>query len=350
MISASYGSSWRSPRHRNHQDEERQRASTAHHRDDIIDRSPGRCRAARDPGVNAVMSRLTHRNRPLGSGRAFVVVALFAVLLPVAGTGSASGGDDHSADVPSVAAEHRDGHSSSGRFELLQMNLCLSGAAGCFDDTEYPKVVDEAIARIDELEPDAVTINEACSGDVADIAAATGYHMRFATVIYGGEPFPCVDPGDRGVFGNAVLTAAPIRRSRDAAFTTQSGPEERRWICATTTERVSVCATHLSTRGGTDGPATNDAQCAELTRILRRFGRQGPAIFAGDVNRDPSCAPDGWWTLTDAAAEQLPGIQHAYGTRRWFGAPRAEIHAATYTDHDFLLATADRRRGWDPHR
>lgn len=239
------------------------------------------------------------------------------------------------------ATERQPPPSPPDRFELLQMNLCLSGLAGCFDATEYPRIVHEAIDRIDEVRPDAVTLNEACSGDVAAIAAATGYDMRFATVIYGGAPLPCVDPGDRGVFGNAVLTAAPIRRSDDAAFATQSGSEERRWICATTADRVTVCATHLSTRGGAAGPPTNDAQCAEVSELLRRYGRRGPTVFAGDVNRDTSCAPEGFWTLTDAAADQLPGIQHAYGTERWLTAPRAQIYPATFTDHDFLLAVAD---------
>jgi hypothetical protein len=41
--------------------------------------------------------------------------------------------------------------------------------------------------------------------------------------------------------------------------------------------------------------------------------------------------------LTDAAATQLPGIQHSYGGVDGFLAPQAEIVPATFTDHDFLL-------------
>lgn len=222
-------------------------------------------------------------------------------------------------------------------YRLLQMNLCLSGLAGCFGGTEYPKVVDEAIAQIGEADPAAVTLNEACSGDVERIAAKTGYHLRFATVIYNGAPLPCRNPGERGVFGNAVLTKEQIRESADAAFTSQFGAEERRWLCATTTRDVTACVTHLSTRGSVGARAANDGQCAELAQILAGYAAAGPTIFGGDVNRTDGCAAPGMWTLTDAAAAQAPGIQHVYGSGEFRG-PRAQVVPATYTDHDFLVA------------
>jgi hypothetical protein len=70
------------------------------------------------------------------------------------------------------------------------MNLCLSGLAGCYAKVQYPAVLEEAIARIRQSRPDAVTFNEACSGDVALIARRTGYHLRFSKVIYDGKPCP----------------------------------------------------------------------------------------------------------------------------------------------------------------
>lgn len=42
---------------------------------------------------------------------------------------------------------------SSSTFTLMQMNLCLSGLAGCYD----PAVVEEAVDRM----RDAVTVSEA---------------------------------------------------------------------------------------------------------------------------------------------------------------------------------------------
>lgn len=222
-------------------------------------------------------------------------------------------------------------------FTLLQMNTCLSGLAGCYPRTQYPAVVDEAISRIKANDAEAVTLNEACSGDVERIAAETGYDSRFATVIYRGQPLPCAKPGGRGVFGNAVLTKTHIAASTDAAYVAQSGVEERRWICVTTAQRVTACTTHLVTRGSVEQAAANDAQCAELAAVLERYAVQGPTIFAGDVNRLDSCAPSGFWTITDAAATQARGIQHAYGTETSFPAPVSEIEPATYTDHDVLL-------------
>ena len=60
-------------------------------------------------------------------------------------------------------------------FTLMQMNLCLSGMAGCYAKTAYPAVVEEAVARIRQARPDAVTLNEICRSDVVRIARRTGY-------------------------------------------------------------------------------------------------------------------------------------------------------------------------------
>ncbi|MHA5053260.1 endonuclease/exonuclease/phosphatase family protein [Streptomyces sp. SD15] len=231
----------------------------------------------------------------------------------------------------STKAPSRDAHPP---YSLLHMNVCSSGYARCYAGTEYPKIVDEVVARIQANDVNAVTLNEACSGDVADIAARTGYHYRFATVIYSGAPLPCKSPDGRGVFGNAVLTKEAIRASEDAPFSVFSGVEQRRWLCVTTARGLDVCTTHLSTDGEASG-TTNSIQCAELTQVLASRGR--PTIFAGDVNRRSSCAPEGYWTLTDAAATQAPGIQHAYGN---LAAPTLEIESTTYTDHDALVVRA----------
>src|SRR3954471_17672205 len=91
--------------------------------------------------------------------------------------------------------------SAGSTFTLLQMNLCLSGLAGCYGKVAYPAVLDEAVARIRQARPDAVTFNEACAGDVARIARETGYHLRFSRVIYRGARQQCIRPLGRGLFG-----------------------------------------------------------------------------------------------------------------------------------------------------
>ena len=37
-------------------------------------------------------------------------------------------------------------------YTLMQMNLCLSGLAGCYGKVQYPAVLNEAIARIREAQ------------------------------------------------------------------------------------------------------------------------------------------------------------------------------------------------------
>ena len=82
-------------------------------------------------------------------------------------------------------------------YTLMQMNLCLSGLAGCYGKVAYPAVVEEATTRIRQAHPDAVTFNEACRDDVARIAGRTGYHLRFSRVMYRGERLAAFDRAAR---------------------------------------------------------------------------------------------------------------------------------------------------------
>jgi endonuclease/exonuclease/phosphatase family metal-dependent hydrolase len=220
----------------------------------------------------------------------------------------------------------------------MQMNLCLSGLAGCYGKSEYPAVVEEAVAWIREAHPDAVSFNEACRGDVALIARRTHYHLRFSSVIYRRALLRCVQPRGRGLFGDAVLTKAAIESSANQEFQAQAGIERRRWLCVTTAVDLDVCTSHLNTRSTTE-VAGNDAQCAELTALLARRAGARAVIFGGDANRRQSCAPDGFWTRTDRSAHQAPGLQHVYGSGA-LRSPSAAVVPATHSDHDVLLVRA----------
>jgi endonuclease/exonuclease/phosphatase family metal-dependent hydrolase len=265
-----------------------------------------------------------------------LVTAACALGLAIGGCGrsSDSGGAVAREPAASVAAPARAGST----FTLMQMNLCLSGFSGCFGRTAYPAVVDEAAARIREARPDAVTVNEACRGDVARIARQTGYQLRFTRVIYAGELLPCVRPGGRGLFGNAVLTKAAIEHTDKQDFEGQAGPERRRWLCVTTRAEIDVCTAHVNTRSPIE-VAGNDAQCAEVAALIARRAAARTVIFGGDVNRRRSCAPDEAWTRTDSSARQAPGLQHVYGSRA-LRSPSAEVLPAVHTDHDILLVRA----------
>jgi hypothetical protein len=221
----------------------------------------------------------------------------------------------------------------------MQMNLCLSGIAGCFRKVDYPAGVRDAVARIRETHPDAVTFNEACSGDVTLIARQSGYHLRFSRVIYNDKPLLCIKPWGRGLFGDAVLTKAAIESTASEAFKTQAGPERRRWLCVGTRVDVEVCTAHLAS-SQPDEVAANAPECAELSGLLARRALARTVIFGGDVNRGTSCAPRGFWTVTDRFAGQDPGSQHIYGTGA-LRSPSAQVLPAAHTDHDVLLARAE---------
>jgi endonuclease/exonuclease/phosphatase family metal-dependent hydrolase len=220
----------------------------------------------------------------------------------------------------------------------MQMNLCLSGLAACYARVRYPAGVKDAVVRIRGAHPDAVTVNEGCSGDVARIARKTGYHARFSRVIYRGRPLACIRPGGRGLFGDAVLARAVIVRTDSHAFAAQAGPERRQWLCVTTRDDITVCTAHLASHEPEEA-AENRPQCSELEALLARRAVGRTVIFGGDVNRRPSCAPRGFWMRTDASAHQDPGSQQVYGT----GAPHsasARVERAAHTDHDVLLVHA----------
>ena len=228
--------------------------------------------------------------------------------------------------------------SSRPTYTLMQMNLCLSGLAGCYSKVDYPAGVEEAVARIREAHPDAVTVNEACSGDVAVIARRTGYHLRFSKVIYYGKPLACIRPRGRGLFGDAVLTRAAIDSTDSQPFQAQAGPERRQWLCVSTQVGVEVCTAHLASHETVE-VAANAPQCDELRALLARRGAAHTVIFAGDLNRRFPCAPPGFWTRTDSSARQDPGLQQVYGTAA-FRSPSERVVPATHTDHDLLLVRA----------
>jgi endonuclease/exonuclease/phosphatase family metal-dependent hydrolase len=173
---------------------------------------------------------------------------------------------------------------------------------------------------------------------VARIARRTGYQLRFSTVIYRGERLRCQRPAGRGLFGDAVLTAAAVSSSANHAFRAQVGIERRRWLCVSTQDGVDVCTAHLDEDTSIEAPG-NAPECGELRAVLARRALARTVIFGGDVNRHASCAPHGFWTRADASAGQSPGLQQAYGSGA-LRSPSAVVVPARHTDHDFLLVRA----------
>jgi hypothetical protein len=279
-------------------------------------------------------------DRPRRSRALVRLVVGCALVLAVTGRGGPSGS--------SVSMAQESSRSPGGpvivpapggsTYTLMQMNLCLSGFAGCYRKVAYPAGVEEAVARIRDEHPDAVTLNETCQGDVAQIARRTGYNLSFSTVTSSGDPLACVRPGGRGLFGDAVLTKAAIERTDSQDFEAQAGIEWRRWLCVTTRVGVDVCTAHLVTRSATES-AANDAQCVELGALLERRAATRTVIFGGDVNRSLACAPERAVTVDALESRGLVGGTVGLGPGA-LHAPSSEVMPATHTDHDVLLVRA----------
>ena len=228
---------------------------------------------------------------------------------------------------------------SGSTYTLMQMNLCLSGLAGCYGKAAYPAVVEEAVARIREARPDAVTVNEACRRDVAEIARRGGYHLRFSRVVYLGKPLKCVQPGGRGLFGDAVLTRAAVAsaeqpgvrgtsRHRAAPMAVRHHPSRRR--------RVHRPPEHtLEHRSGRERRAVRRARGAPGTSRGRphrrlRGRRQPPPLLRARRSLDPH------GPVRRAGSGNPARLRN--GALR---APSAEVFPAAHTDHDVLLVRAD---------
>ncbi len=224
-------------------------------------------------------------------------------------------------------------------YTLMQMNVCLSGFAGCFGRVAYPAGVDDAAARIRAARPDAVTVNEACHGDVARIARKTGYHLRFSTVRTAAGPLRCVRPGGRGRFGDAVLTRAPVVASDSHAFAAQAGSERRRWLCVTTSAggrrvhrapRDPLARRGRGERGAVRG-ARDDPRAA-------RWPRAPSSSAATSTAAAPAPRPASGPAPTTPPAR--PRASSTSTAARVLRSPAAHVVPAMYTDHDVLVIRA----------
>ncbi|MGH3359800.1 MAG: endonuclease/exonuclease/phosphatase family protein [Nocardioidaceae bacterium] len=203
-------------------------------------------------------------------------------------------------------------------FTVIQLNLCLHqrNLGKCFDrpgsgGAMTPRAKrDEAVQVIQDRRPNAVTLNEVCLDDLRAIHRRTGYEWRFTATKR--RLAPCSD--GRGRFGIALLARGfegpRVDRWRYGGVTGYG-----RWgMCARTAGHVLLCTSHLE-------PGSPMAQCKKLRRELSH--RELPVVFGGDVNRKGdrrACRTRSLWVRRNFMADQLPGIQHVYGTAAAFAA------------------------------
>ena len=234
---------------------------------------------------------------------------------------------------------------------VLQLNLCNSGLAGCFTG----RAVDRAAVVIRAEEPDVVTLNEVCEGDVPVLeraladsgpGGATLSAFRAAGDRRTGGAVSCrngqrygigivarLRPDAGGRTGTHQLTLGGIFPMQDARQ-----PEQRAWLCLNPGTAFTACTTHLAS----SSPAVARAQCGYLlSRTVPAANlRAGTAavVLGGDLNLrfggvpdGESCIPAGSSRVDDA------GVQNVVTTSAFAIAARRFVDMDGTTDHPGLL-------------
>jgi hypothetical protein len=225
------------------------------------------------------------------------------------------------------------GAESSATVQVLQLNICHSGIAGCFTGD---RVLAKAVSLISATRPEVLSVNEACSSDVEPLRAAMGpAHALFAAAQHrDGTPVLCRN-GER--FGNIIMVVDGLSGSREQSgrYGTQQGNnEERVWACLPG-GRLTACTTHLADRNANVALA----QCQDLMNRAAGYAAKTPTIVAGDLNlRDT-----GKLTVRDCDRgfqHQSDGqVQHVFATTNFTFVSTQLMDLAGTTDHPGLLVT-----------
>jgi hypothetical protein len=239
------------------------------------------------------------------------------------------------------------------RLRNLQLNLCNSGVAGCY---EGGQAVPEARRVIATWGPDVVTVNEVCLPDIRDQLfpemrrewPGDGIFWAFMPAMRAGQNVPIQCSNGRGEFGNAVIGHVPA--ANWAGFHATGGiyqaqatnsTEMRSWVCAYAVGNYYSCGTHLANTSAT----VANTQCNDLLRtIVPAFrtaqGGYRPTVVGGDFNLKyqgspdiQGCVPSGWYRKGDG------DVQHWFVTSDLTFDHTREI-GMSYTDHPgWLVAT-----------
>jgi endonuclease/exonuclease/phosphatase family metal-dependent hydrolase len=237
-------------------------------------------------------------------------------------------------------------------FWVLQMNLCNSGLAKCYDGG---KSVPEAATAIQNSAPDVVTLNEICSGDLAPLTATLAGVYTGSTVVSAfkaatdrrtNAPYKCKNGQDYGIglivhipgtdLGHQVFSGVYASQDTGSA-------EERAWVCIQATGSFYACTTHLASTSGSIALS----QCQDLMNniipsVRTTGGGYAPTVIGGDLNMKfrgspnaQSCVPPGYFRKGDG------DVQHIMATAD-FAFSSSRTIGMSHTDHDgwFVALTA----------
>jgi hypothetical protein len=255
---------------------------------------------------------LTHSEEP-GVRRALFIIGVAIVL----GTG------------PWVPAA-----SGATTVKVLQLNICHSGIASCYTGD---RVMTKAISVITATRPQVLSVNEACSGDIAPLRQAMGAARAVFVAAQrpDGTPVTCTN-GQH--YGNIVMVVDALAGTVGVTgrYTAQdSSTEMRVWACLPAGV-LTACTTHLSARSGTVALA----QCKELLARAMQYARTAPTVVAGDMNlryggvpNVQDCNPSGFYRKGDGS------VQHVFASTNLAFVSGTRISMDGTTDHPAWLVT-----------
>ncbi|HEX4421491.1 MAG TPA: hypothetical protein VH165_26430 [Kofleriaceae bacterium] len=255
------------------------------------------------------------------------------------------------APAAGAAAALPDALPSRYPFWILQMNLCNSGFASCYDGG---KSIPEAAAAIQNSAPDIVTLNEICQPDVVQLATTLSGVYSGSTVVWAfkaatdrrtNAAYKCKNGQDYGIGlvahipapYNGYQTFSGIYASQDT-----SSAEERAWLCLYATGNFYACTTHLASTSGTVALAQCKNLMTTIIPSVRAPGGYEPTVLGGDLNLKyqgspdaQSCVPAGYYRKGDG------DVQHVMATTDLVFSSSHTI-AMSHTDHPgwFVAVTA----------
>lgn len=223
--------------------------------------------------------------------------------------------------------------SAATTVKVLQLNICHSGYAGCYTGAE--PVMAKAVAVITANKPQVLSVNEACSGDVARLQSAMG-DSRAVFVNAQTRDGGSVTCTNGQQYGNILIVVSALAGTTPSTgrYTAQdSGNEMRVWACLPA-GGISACTTHLSSKSG----SVALSQCKEL--LNRAVGLPGPTVVSGDMNlryqgspNVQDCNPAGFYRKGDGA------LQHVFASTSLAFVSGTKISMAGTTDHPAWLVT-----------
>ncbi|HEV7975365.1 endonuclease/exonuclease/phosphatase family protein [Amycolatopsis sp.] len=236
--------------------------------------------------------------------------------------------------IPSATA--CTGTSAGTTITVLQLNICHGGMAGCY---RGDVVLAKAAEVIRSSEPQVLSVNEACSGDIDRLRPAMGpARALFAAARnLDGTPTLCRDGSQQ--YGNIIMVASRFAGTTEetgtyaAQYTAADGHRElRSWACLPAAG-LSACTTHLSS----DNAPTALTQCQDLMR--RAAGYPRPAIVVGDFNLEDQGSPSMRDCDSPGFSRRGDGsVQHIYASNDLSFAQTTKIDMTGTTDHPGWLA------------